>query len=126
MAHGSPVIRRYSDFCWLNDYLLSRYPFRLISPLPPKRLALNGRHALVDSHFLERRRRGLTRYSEAIANHPLFKSDPVVMSFFSEPSGEVLRAMPVSKQEEVSDRPLTQAEESSVRASSSFIGICVI
>lgn len=30
------VVRRYSDFIWLNDILLIKYPFRLIPKLPPK------------------------------------------------------------------------------------------
>ena len=30
------VIRRYSDFVWLMEYLLEKYPFRVIPGLPPK------------------------------------------------------------------------------------------
>jgi len=36
---GSRVVRRYSDFVWLLDCLLKRYPFRQLPILPPKRLA---------------------------------------------------------------------------------------
>lgn len=35
---GTKVIRRFSDFWWLWEVLLRRYPFRLIPHLPPKRL----------------------------------------------------------------------------------------
>lgn len=36
---GSSVVRRYSDFVWLLDCLLRRYPFRQLPLLPPKRVA---------------------------------------------------------------------------------------
>ena len=36
---ASTVIRRYSDFVWLLDCLLKRYPFRQLPLLPPKRVA---------------------------------------------------------------------------------------
>ncbi|POW20304.1 hypothetical protein PSHT_03680 [Puccinia striiformis] len=36
---GTSVPRRYSDFVWLNECLLKRYPFRLLPTLPPKRIA---------------------------------------------------------------------------------------
>lgn len=36
---GSRVLRRYSDFYWLWDLLIKRYPFRLIPHLPPKQFA---------------------------------------------------------------------------------------
>ena len=35
----SSVVRRYSDFTWLMDVLTKKYPFRLIPPLPPKKIA---------------------------------------------------------------------------------------
>ncbi|KAI5281612.1 Sorting nexin mvp1, partial [Ascosphaera aggregata] len=35
----SSVIRRYSDFVWLHDCLIKKYPFRQIPLLPPKRVA---------------------------------------------------------------------------------------
>ena len=50
------VIRRYSDFVWLQEVLLKRYPFRLIPELPPKKIGTQN----ADAVFLERRRRGLT------------------------------------------------------------------
>jgi len=36
---GTLVVRRYSDFSWLYDALVKRYPFRQVPLLPPKRLA---------------------------------------------------------------------------------------
>lgn len=38
---GTQVVRRYSDFSWLLDVLIKRYPFRQIPLMPPKRLAGN-------------------------------------------------------------------------------------
>jgi len=35
---GSPVHRRYSEFVFLYDILIRRYPFRLVHGLPPKRI----------------------------------------------------------------------------------------
>lgn len=35
---GSKVLRRFSDFYWLWEILLKRYPFRILPNLPPKKL----------------------------------------------------------------------------------------
>ncbi|KAG0182581.1 Sorting nexin mvp1 [Apophysomyces sp. BC1034] len=51
---SSIVLRRYSDFWWLMEVLLRRYPFRMLPNLPPKKLG--GR----DAAFLEKRRKGLS------------------------------------------------------------------
>lgn len=41
-AHGSTVVRRYSDFDWLHEQLLRRYPFRIIPELPAKKIINKG------------------------------------------------------------------------------------
>ena len=38
IRRSSSVVRRYSDFVWLLDCLLKRYPFRRLPLLPPKRV----------------------------------------------------------------------------------------
>ena len=38
MKRGAPVPRRYSEFVFLWDVLVKRYPFRLLPALPPKRI----------------------------------------------------------------------------------------
>lgn len=38
-AGTKKVIRRYSDFVWLLEYLLQKYPFRVIPGLPPKKFS---------------------------------------------------------------------------------------
>jgi sorting nexin-8 len=83
------VKRRYSDFVQLHDYLLARFPFRLIPPLPPKRLSLPhmNRTQAVGSNqqdtFLEQRRLALARYTRSVMSHPVLRKDAVVVSFFT-------------------------------------------
>ncbi|KAI5956021.1 hypothetical protein KGF57_003507 [Candida theae] len=72
------VVRRYSDFAWLLEYLLQKYPFRVIPGLPPKKFT--------DSQFLQRRRRGLHRFLNQLVKHPVFRQEPIVQSFLTVPS----------------------------------------
>lgn len=51
--HGTSVHRRYSEFTFLWDCLVRRYPFRLLPALPPKRVQ-------PDAAFIEQRRYGNT------------------------------------------------------------------
>ncbi|RCH79928.1 sorting nexin [Rhizopus stolonifer] len=74
---GSRVLRRYSDFYWLWDLLIKRYPFRLIPHLPPKQFAAKT--------FEEERTRGLERFINAVVRHPTLGKDPVVLVFLSHP-----------------------------------------
>ncbi|KAK4964619.1 hypothetical protein LTR28_003673, partial [Elasticomyces elasticus] len=60
VRRNSKVIRRYSDFVWLLDCLHKRYPFRQLPLLPPKRVAT------ADALFIEKRRRGLARFANAL------------------------------------------------------------
>jgi hypothetical protein len=76
-VHNSKVIRRYSDFLWLQDVLLKKYPFRIITALPPKK-AVGA-----DTAFLEKRRRGLLRFLNFVANHPSMRSDEIVTVFLT-------------------------------------------
>ncbi|KAI5960782.1 uncharacterized protein KGF55_004352 [Candida pseudojiufengensis] len=75
------VIRRYSDFAWLLEYLLEKYPFRVIPGLPPKKFT-----ASPDSQFLQRRRRGLHRFLNQLIKHPVFKEEPIVQTFLTVPT----------------------------------------
>lgn len=77
---SSIVLRRYSDFWWLLDVLIKRYPFRALPNLPPKKLG--GR----DATFLEKRRKGLSRFINAIIRHPILRKDDIVSRFLTEPS----------------------------------------
>ncbi|CAZ85347.1 unnamed protein product [Tuber melanosporum] len=82
----SRVVRRYSDFVWLLDCLHKRFPFRQLPLLPPKRLAVNGHYLSADAAFLERRRRGLSRFANAIVRHPVLSQEQLVIMFLTVPT----------------------------------------
>jgi sorting nexin-8 len=83
--NGQPlkVVRRYSDFLWLLECLVKIYPFRLLPVLPPKRLAVDGRYLSSDSYFLERRRRGLSRFVNQLVKHPVLREEKLVQMFLT-------------------------------------------
>lgn len=83
----SEVTRRYSDWLWLSECLVKRYPFRCLPVLPPKRIAMPiaGRHLSADDLFIERRRRGLERFLRMLSYHPILREDKLVEIFFTEP-----------------------------------------
>ena len=101
---SSTVIRRYSDFVWLLDCLHKRYPFRQLPLLPPKRVAgkltlfgdwcrliiyltsVNGRHLSSDVTFIEKRRRGLIRFTNALVRHPILCQEQLVVMFLTVPT----------------------------------------
>lgn len=83
----SQVTRRYSDWIWLSECLVKRYPFRCLPILPPKRIAvpIAGKHLSADDVFIERRRRGLERYLGMLVLHPVLREDKLVQVFLEEP-----------------------------------------
>lgn len=83
---GSKVIRRYSDFVWLLDCLHKRFPFRVLPLLPPKRVAVNGNHLSNDGAFIEKRRRGLARFLNALTRHPVLSQEQLVIMFLTVPT----------------------------------------
>ncbi|KAK9450408.1 uncharacterized protein V1518DRAFT_413771 [Limtongia smithiae] len=83
---GNRVVRRYSDFVWLLNCLLKRYPFRILPLLPPKRFAVNGHYLSSDEFFLERRRRGLSRFINELIKHPVLSREQLVVMFLSVPT----------------------------------------
>ncbi|KAI1326670.1 hypothetical protein F5Y16DRAFT_374267 [Xylariaceae sp. FL0255] len=86
LRRGSKVIRRYSDFVWLLDCLHKRYPFRVLPLLPPKRVAVNGNHLSNDGAFIEKRRRGLARFLNAVIRHPILGQEQLVVMFLTVPT----------------------------------------
>ncbi|SCZ98726.1 BZ3500_MvSof-1268-A1-R1_Chr3-1g05578 [Microbotryum saponariae] len=112
---GVIVERRYSDFVWLHDCLVRRYPFRLLPVLPPKQVHIPG-YIAIDELFLERRRRGLERFLVALLNHPTLKHDHLVRIFHNEQSelSAWRKSNPISLEEESTSRILTSEEEMSV------------
>lgn len=85
----SKVIRRYSDFVWLLDCLNKRYPFRVLPLLPPKRMGVNGNHLSNDNGFIEKRRRGLARFLNAVVRHPVLSQEQLVVMFLTVPTVSV-------------------------------------
>ncbi|KAK6465953.1 Mvp1 protein [Scheffersomyces coipomensis] len=82
-AGTKKVIRRYSDFVWLLEFLLEKYPFRVIPGLPPKKFTVGSSP---DSQFLQRRRRGLHRFLNQLVKHPILREEPVVVTFLTVPT----------------------------------------
>jgi len=80
------VVRRYSDFVWLLDCLHKRYPFRQLPLLPPKRVAINGTPLAADASFLEKRRKGLQRFTNSLVRHPVLNQEQLVVMFLTVPT----------------------------------------
>ncbi|KAG8776854.1 Sorting nexin mvp1, partial [Ceratobasidium sp. 428] len=105
---GPAVQRRYSEFAWLWDCLIRRYPFRVVPGLPPKRLG-------PDDSFLEQRRRGLARFLNFVLNHPVLSQDGLLSVFLTEPHLETWRKQNnISLEEESLSKRIERAEEMSV------------
>ena len=113
---GSAVIRRYSDFVWLLDCLHKRYPFRQLPLLPPKRVAVNGRHLATDSTFIEKRRRGLVRFANALVRHPVLSQEQLVIMFLTVPTELAVwrKQATISVQEEFNGKSLPPGLEDSL------------
>jgi sorting nexin-8 len=112
----SKVVRRYSDFVWLLDCLHKRYPFRQLPLLPPKRVAVNGRHLSADLGFVEKRRRGLVRFCNALVRHPVLAHEQLVLMFFTVPTelSAWRKQASVSVQDEFTGRSLPEDLEASL------------
>lgn len=76
------VIRRYSDFLWLQEVLLKRYPFRMIPDLPPKKIGTQN----LDPVFLAKRRVGLHKFINLVMKHPKLSKDDLVLTFLTVPT----------------------------------------
>ncbi|KAF4119806.1 sorting nexin-8 [Geosmithia morbida] len=115
---GSKVVRRYSDFVWLLDCLHKRYPFRIIPLLPPKRVAVNGNHLSNDGSFIEKRRRGLVRFLNALARHPVLGQEQLVVMFLTVPTELAVwrKQASISVLDEFSERALVPGLEESLPA----------
>ncbi|KAK6904423.1 hypothetical protein I203_105236 [Kwoniella mangroviensis CBS 8507] len=105
---SGPVSRRYSDFVWLLDCLIKRYPFRLLPSLPPKRIG-------PDASFLEARRKALKRFINFVVNHPVIKDDGALNVFLTEGAFESWRKRTkVSTDEESHSKKLNTAQEMAI------------
>ncbi|CAG89428.4 DEHA2F15950p [Debaryomyces hansenii CBS767] len=83
-SHIAKYINNIRDtFTPLLEYLLKKYPFRVIPGLPPKKFSVGSSP---DSQFLQRRRRGLFRFLNQIVKHPVLRQDALVVTFLSVPT----------------------------------------
>lgn len=94
------VRRRFRDFEAFNEALLSKYPYRLIPRMPPKKftrksfLPLSLTSSLMvpaiiaSPAFIEQRRRSLKRFILLVVRHPVLAKDEVV-KFFLTAGGQV-------------------------------------
>ncbi|KAH6642016.1 sorting nexin mvp1 [Boeremia exigua] len=83
---ANKVVRRYSDFVWLLDCLHKRFPFRQLPLLPPKRVGINGNPIAADASFLEKRRKGLVRFTTTLVRHPVLSQEQLVVMFLTVPT----------------------------------------
>ncbi|KAM0342976.1 hypothetical protein ACHAPU_009006 [Fusarium lateritium] len=118
LRRGSKVVRRYSDFVWLLDCLHKRYPFRFLPLLPPKRVGVNGSHLSNDGAFIEKRRRGLARFLNALVRHPILSQEQLVVMFLTVPTELSVwrKQATISVQDEFTDRALPPGLEDSLPA----------
>lgn len=72
------VWRRYSDFEFMRDILVSRFHGLAIPLLPDKRVVGN-----LDEAFIERRRAGLADWARKIGAHPYLRGDATFTRFLS-------------------------------------------
>ncbi|KAK5122127.1 hypothetical protein LTR85_004373 [Meristemomyces frigidus] len=116
IRRSSKVIRRYSDFVWLLDCLHKRYPFRQLPLLPPKRMAINGNHIAADQTFVEKRRRGLARFANALVRHPVLREEQLVVMFLTVPTELAVwrKQATISVQEEFVGKSLPPTLEDSL------------
>ncbi|KIW21074.1 hypothetical protein PV08_01653 [Exophiala spinifera] len=141
----STVVRRYSDFVWLLDCLQKRYPFRRLPLLPPKRVQVNGTHLSADAAvFLEKRRRGLVRFTNALVEHPILSQETLVVMFLTVPTELAVwrKQATISVQEEFTGKALPPTLEDSLpdtlpqlfeevrtgvkRSAEIYINICIL
>ncbi|KAJ2849979.1 Sorting nexin mvp1 [Coemansia brasiliensis] len=128
---SSMVVRRYKDFDWISNYLVTRYPYRMHANLPPKgfpeelhcaqyHLHMSINCGVVDRKFLDNRLKGLTRFANAIMRIPFLKRDALVIQFFTNTDefAHVLKvgnldmeSEEIDPDEELGDTPWSEVQE---------------
>ncbi|KAJ3407961.1 hypothetical protein CcCBS67573_g05622 [Chytriomyces confervae] len=75
------VTRRYSDFLWLYNQLVERFPGVIVPPLP-------GKHVIgrFQEEFIEARRAGLERFIQKVSHQQLLQQDPDLRLFLESTS----------------------------------------
>ncbi|PVD39364.1 hypothetical protein C0Q70_01994 [Pomacea canaliculata] len=73
----STVLRRYSDFFALHELIMTRFPYRILPRLPPKKMMGANRE------FIEQRKKCLKRYINILARHPQMHDDKLIKYFLT-------------------------------------------
>ena len=73
------VNRRYSDFIWLRDILISMFPTLIIPQLPKKKIG-NRRF---EEDFIQKRIKGLQNFLDEILKNDIIKTAEPLISFLS-------------------------------------------
>ena len=73
------VNRRYSDFIWLREILISLFPTVLIPQLPKKKIG-NRRF---EEDFVQKRLKGLQNFLDEILKNEIFKTSDPLITFLS-------------------------------------------
>lgn len=84
-----PVTRRYSDFDVFRALLLQRFIYRMVPPLPPRRVLKRVLQHKSERDFIECRRRGLQRFMSLLIRHPIISGDELVKVFMTANSADV-------------------------------------
>jgi sorting nexin-8 len=126
IRRNSKVIRRYSDFVWLLECLHKRYPFRQLPLLPPKRMSINGNHIAADKLFIEKRRRGLVRFINALVRHPVLREEQLVIMFLTVPTVEARPPIPQTQADQSLTKPSQELavwrKQATISVQEEFIG----
>ncbi|KAJ2645487.1 Sorting nexin mvp1, partial [Coemansia sp. RSA 1287] len=77
-SFSSMVVRRYRDFDWISNYLVTRYPYRMHANIPPK-----GFPGKLMQLYFANKECGLTRFASAILRIPFLRRDALVIQFFT-------------------------------------------
>ena len=84
------LFRRFSDFTWLEEQLIEKFPGLLIPPLPDKAaLAVTGRFT---AEFIAERARGVQTFLDRIAMHPELGGSSEVDHFLRSSEAELTAA----------------------------------
>lgn len=69
-----------------KELLVSLPPYGLEALLTLGILEVNGRHLSSDVTFIEKRRRGLARFTNALVRHPILSQEQLVIMFLTVPT----------------------------------------
>lgn len=84
ISYGANVKRRYNDFAWLREVLVSRYVGMLIPPIPSTSVVFSnvgGNHTDAKSDYVINRMSQLNSFMSELLNNPFLRCDQSFRSF---------------------------------------------